>query len=391
MKTIKAVFLLSGTAIGSGMLSLPIVLAPLGAVMSCVLILLCGFVTYLSALIRCSLNLQTRCDYTLEDVGKSFSGTIAGIIGSFSLKLLSFSLLSAYIYGFSALVGTDTLVVKIAVVGFIFTILLFPSRWILNINKNCFILLLFVLSGLIVLLIFSVRSINYPKLSESLNINTLCMIIPTLFTSFGFQGSLHTLTKFCNNDVKLIQKSCGYACALISLVYIFWVVGILTVLSSEQSDFFRKMVCKTIDVQELVGILENTFKFHYVKSCVMLVSIFTILTSIIGVGVSLVEDLERNFIDKLRFNAQWQLRWFCAIIAVLPAVVIAIIIPKAFVVVLSFSGFVLSIIAIFLPIYLFSKAHCMCLDKLIKSKILVGFVLLFGLCIVSCEVYLWLH
>ncbi len=83
---IGSILLISGTCIGSGMIALPMVLAKLGIIPSIILM----FIMYYTSLINLELNLQAGKGLTLGMLGKYFSGHTAQIIGTVSLKLLSY-------------------------------------------------------------------------------------------------------------------------------------------------------------------------------------------------------------------------------------------------------------------------------------------------------------
>ena len=104
MKTkLNVIFLLAGTAIGSGMIALPIVLAKFGIINTCLIMLCFSALTYITALIRADLNLNSSSDATLKDVGNKFGEILFGNIGHIALLLLSFALMSAYIFGLSSM------------------------------------------------------------------------------------------------------------------------------------------------------------------------------------------------------------------------------------------------------------------------------------------------
>ncbi|MBQ2176994.1 MAG: amino acid permease, partial [Alphaproteobacteria bacterium] len=104
-KQLSAISLLAGTAIGSGMLSLPLVLAKYGLLFGCAMMIAFIWVAYFSSIIRSELNIYSQSDFSLKDVGTYFSGKIASQIGSVSLKLLSYSLIAAYLHGLASLLN----------------------------------------------------------------------------------------------------------------------------------------------------------------------------------------------------------------------------------------------------------------------------------------------
>ena len=92
-KLLGAVFLLAGTAIGSGMISLPMVLAKFGIFNTFLIMLAFAVLTYLTAVIRADLNLRAKASVSLTDVGKVFNCKTVGVCGDFMFTLLHFSLM----------------------------------------------------------------------------------------------------------------------------------------------------------------------------------------------------------------------------------------------------------------------------------------------------------
>jgi tyrosine-specific transport protein len=386
-KQLSAIFMLAGTAIGSGMISLPIVLSHIGMIPAFLLIIFCSIVTYFSALIRTELNLHSQSNFTLEHVGLKFSGKTAGLIGNISLKLLSFSLLSAYIYGLSSIISSNDIAVKIIVAIVAFSLMAFSSQKIIVLNRRLFAMLIITI---IVLILFMLSSSDLRLISSSygeIHSQKLFVILPTLFTSFGYQGSLHTLTSFCNNDQKLIQRSCLVGSLIPAIVYILWTFCIMTLIFSNQPDLFFKMSNQGIDINELIDALCGVSGEKSVKIGTFIISMLAIITSVLGVGLALIEDLEMAFEQfKICIKKEKVKRWICSALAIFPSAVIAIIIPEAFVKILSFAGMILSIIAIFLPSFLFFKIKEKIMFSLLNVKYVVPLVILFGIAVVLCEI-----
>jgi tyrosine-specific transport protein len=387
-KQLRSISMLAGTAIGSGMISLPIVLAHIGIIPAICLMLCCAFMTYISALIRTELNLHSDSRFTLELVGLKFSGKGAAFIGNISLRLLQFALMSAYIYGLSAIIGNGSCVQKLFVALGSFAILAFSSNRIISVNQKLFTALLCVVAVSIACMMFQINLGTLPHRTNSILLPKLCVILPTLFTSFGFQGSLHSLTRFCENDPKLIKTACLWGSFLPAILYIAWVVGVISLIFSTQPALFSKMAIHGIDINELIQSLCFVSDAHIVKSAVFMISVLAIVTSVIGVGLALVDDLDvalESFLNRMRINERMG-RLVSAVIAVVPPTLIAILVPNAFVKVLSFAGMILAVIAIFLPAFLLSKVKDHMVFHLLRSKWLIISCIVFGGVIVLCEV-----
>ncbi|MDR1488224.1 MAG: hypothetical protein LBI26_00545 [Holosporales bacterium] len=374
-KQLGAVSLLAGTAIGSGMISLPIVLINFGIIGSLFLMIFFCWVTYISAMVRCELNLNSQADFSLKDVGFLFGGKIAANIGDISLKILSFALLSAYIFGASSIIhsflSTDISFATIIIIFIIiiFVMFLFFSNFLVKINKYLFVILFsFVLAGVIGLTFCSKTRVLPLGLIDIWHWKSWSTVTPIVFTSFGFQGSLHSLTKFVNNDRELIKRACLWGGIIPVIVYSLWVVCVLTIIFNSDQASFQKMLINPINVSELINILSRISNIQFLQQAVWIVSFLAILTSIIGVGLALDEILKKdlnllnvkksssllNFL-KLRNISDRQKSCISLFIMIIPSAIVAIFVPNAFIRILNFAGIILAILAIILPIFLFKR------------------------------------
>ena len=345
-KQLEAISLIAGTAIGSGMLSLPLVLAEYGLKFCCLLMIAFIWVAYFSSIIRAELNIHSRADFSLRDVGNFFSGPIASKI---ALKLLSYSLIAAYLHGLALLLKTfldiDINIIILAISGIAIVILIFSNNLITSINKSLFILLIsaFVFATLELLFKSEISELTIPAM-QNLNIKSLAIAIPIIFTSFGFQGSIHSLTKFVNNDEKMIKRACLFGSIIPAFVYIIWLGSAILIISNNDSLFFQKMINGDANVGELISCLAKISNLTHLRLVFWLISLLALLTSIIGVGIAVFD--EWNLIMSRKSSA---------FLTIIPSSLIAIIIPNAFIKVLSISGALLAILGIFLPTFLYFK------------------------------------
>lgn len=84
------------------MIALPLVLAKIGLIPSVLLMVGMWFIMYYTSLVNLELNLQAGRGLSLGALGRFFSGRTAELIGTISIKLLSYSLLAVFIYGGSS-------------------------------------------------------------------------------------------------------------------------------------------------------------------------------------------------------------------------------------------------------------------------------------------------
>ncbi|MGL5626367.1 MAG: aromatic amino acid transport family protein [Candidatus Rhabdochlamydia sp.] len=131
-------------------------------------------------------------------MGRLFSGKTAELIGTISLKLLSYSLLAVFIYGGSSIVqelmaskmATNPSFESIASYYALLAmgLLLLPIKLIDYFNRLLFMGLLAVVAILLVGLVISIKWSNLPLFAKQYNDpSAYFALIPVVFTSFGFQ------------------------------------------------------------------------------------------------------------------------------------------------------------------------------------------------------------
>lgn len=363
-KQIGAILLVAGTCIGSGMIALPMVLAKLGLIPSILLMLGIWFIMYYTSLINLELNLQAGDGLSLGALGKRFSGKTAELIGVLSLKLLSYSLLAVFIYGGSSIIQeliTSKLAIEYAfntiatyctliVIG----LLLFPIKMIDYFNRLLFLGLLVVIAILIAGLAISVKWSNLPLFSDQYqDLSVWAAIIPVVFTSFGFQVIFHTLTNYCNKNVKILKQAFFWGSLIPALVYILWTSSILSVVYHDNPQFYSQMVAGQIEIGELIQVLSGIAKWQSVQLLVWWISILAIATSVLGVGIGLCDSVKSMMSKKVTHSGLRNL--LASLITVIPAYLVVLYVPNAFIAVLGFAGMILAIIAVILPVYLFKQ------------------------------------
>lgn len=385
-KQIGAAFLLAGTAIGSGMISLPMVLAKFGIVNTFIIMIFFSVLTYITAIIRADLNLNSHAGATLKEVGTIFQCSTIGKIGDILLKILSFALMSAYLFGLSSIFSSflkDTIQFNVIILSVSVIVALFflcISEIIVYVNKFLFIALFATFIILVVTLFLRTNIKIIPLNTEAISFKEWTTLIPVIFTSFGFQGSIHSMTKFCRNERNLIKNACLWGSIIPAIVYIIWTIAILIVVVNTDATFFELMLKgKATNVGNLIAVLSKASDTLIIHDMVWIVSILSILTSIFGVGLALLDIFQQEL--KLSKLAS------IAITVFIPAIV-SVLIPNAFIRILNISGIILAIIAIIVPLSISMKMQETKKVKLLmKNKLLmiltfacgIGIILL-GIC-----------
>ncbi len=389
-KKIGSIMLIAGTCMGSGMIALPMVLVKIGIIPSIIFMVAIWAAMYLSSLVGIELNIQAGKSMTLGQLGKYFSGRIAESIGIFSVKVLSYALLAAFIYGGSSILqklfpsySIHQVISGFALGGFL--LLTLPTQWLDYINRCLFSALLLGMGILIVLLATMINWSDLPLFASSYQDWSLWpLILPVVFTSFGFHTIIHTITKYCANNTTVLKQAFFWGSLIPALAYIIWTASVVGAVHHNNFSFYEQMLSGKVEVGDLVKELSTLTHWSLMQIFIWCLLITKLVVSVIGVGLSLRDSLN-TLIKKENF---WLHHVGASFVAILPPYLIAMMVPNAFISVLGFAGMILAVIAILLPVYLLSclKEKALHYSEL-KSKFLVRTLLVVGLAAISCELF----
>lgn len=396
-KQIGAILLVAGTCVGSGMIALPMVLAKLGLIPSILLMVFIWFIMYYTSLVNLELNLQADHGLALGALGKRFSGRTAELIGTISLKLLSYSLLAVFIYGGSSILRELMASKMLAEYSFstiatcytlvAMGLLLLPIQWIDYFNRFLFVGLLVVVAILIIGLAITIHWTELPLFSEHYgNPSVWVALIPVVFTSFGFQVIFHTLTNYCSKNVNMLRQAFLWGSLIPAVVYIVWTCSILSVVYQENPLFYNQMVAGKAEVGELIQVLSAIAESQSVQLLIWGISLLAIATSVLGVGVGLCDSLKGMLAHSI--PSPCASNTLTSVATLLPSYLVVMYVPNAFITILGFAGMILAIIAILLPVYLFwqIKTEKFYYAELNKQSLIVLSVSVAG-AVIICEIF----
>lgn len=396
-KQLGAILLVAGTCIGSGMIALPMVLTKLGIIPSILLMVGTWFIMYYTSLVNLELNLQARHGLSLGALGRYFSGRTAELVGTISLKLLSYSLLAVFIYGGTSILqelieskmalqlSFESIATCYALVSI--ALLLLPIKLIDYFNRILFIGLLAVVAILLAGLAITINWTDLPLFSTNyMSPSIWATLIPVVFTSFGFQVIFHTLTNYCERNVKMLKRAFFWGSLIPAIVYVIWTCSILSAVNQDNPQFYAQMTAGKADIGELIQVLSNIAKWQSVQLLVWWISLLAIETSVLGVGVGLCDSL-KGLLSKKMHNEKIR-SLAAAIMTILPAYLVVMFVPNAFIAVLGFAGMILAVIAILLPVYLFWQLKT---DQLhyaeLYNKPLIWISVGAAFLVILCEIY----
>ncbi|MDP3532050.1 MAG: aromatic amino acid transport family protein [Alphaproteobacteria bacterium] len=396
-RQLGSIFIVAGTAIGAGMLALPLVLANFGIIYTILLMLATWGLMYYLSLVNLELNLDAGKGLTISQLGRKFSGPVAETIGFLSLKILTYALLAAYIDGGASVIQKILLSffnieialtpIIIAFTTFLVLLFIFATKWVDYTNRIMFFGLIVSFIILLIALLGIIDFNNLPTTSSNLSLLSWRVALPIVFTSFGFHVVFHSLTSYCNNDKIVLKRVFFWGSFIPTIVYILLVFCVLGVLFAKNADYFQQMLQGKAQLGDMILALSQSAGTETILVLSTITSLLAILTSVIGVGLGLKDSWLMHLSSKIKHPHAQTLGSICATFA--PPLILVFLIPEAFIKALSFAGLILVIMAILLPLYLLRKSKMKHKDyhyPILRFMGLRFLAAIAGIAIIVCEV-----
>ena len=192
---------------------------------------------------------------------------------------------------------------------------------------------------------------NVP-ICENINVFNILSILSLVFTSFGYQLVFYAIRDYCDNNVEMVKKAYFYGSIIPMFVYILWSCGSLSIIYNNNIDFYNSIINNKVEVGDFIQELSKYLHFSELQIVIYIISIFTIFTSIVGVGLGLKNSFSSIFKSKGIKNHNI----LSSLITIVPPYIVSVFIPNAFMKILNFGGIFLIILSVLLPIYLYFKA-----------------------------------
>jgi tyrosine-specific transport protein len=348
-KMINAIFLVAGTAVGAGLISLPLATANVGLFWSLIVVAASFFAAYQTSCMAINLSVVAQKGLSIVELSQEFSGRAACIISMFSFYLLSFALLTVY---FSATVSIASHFTNTHM-NTLFPILcglaffgLFSLKIKAFNRANSFLFLLLVFSVVIILTsLYSKQTIPFEV--NCVQAKDIFYLLPIMFTSFGVQNVCPFVFNYLDMDTKKVKRAFFLGILIAAVIYIVWIYTILNTVQASNASFYNRILAHDVVSGELVNFLCKFSSSRYSALFFEGLTLFAIITSAIGIGLGLIESLRG--ICKYRT-------------IVTPAVIVVpvlttIFVPNVFMNVLAFGGIIATIFVIFMPFYLTLKIN----------------------------------
>ena len=354
-KTIGSTLLVAGTMIGAGMLAMPLTSAGIGFGFTLVLLLGLWALLTFSALLFVELYQTAESDAGIGTLAEQYFGKAGRIIATAVLIIFLYALIAAYVSGGGSLLKDllpESFGDKVSIL--LFTVI-FGSFIVIgthSVDKINRVLFFVMLAAFAVVLSLMLPEIKFDNLMATPIDNALIISAsPVFFTAFGFHGSIPSLNKYLDGNVKALRISILVGSAITLCAYILWQMsthGLLT-----QNEFLQILK----EDATLNGLVKATLAItgsNIIAGAVKLFSTLALVTSFLGVGLGLLECIEDLLKRSFNISAG---RISLGLMTFIPPLVFALFYPEGFILALGYAGQMFAFYAVVLPVSLVWKAR----------------------------------
>ncbi|NYA27309.1 aromatic amino acid transporter [Haemophilus haemolyticus] len=354
-KTIGSTLLVAGTMIGAGMLAMPLTSAGIGFGFTLVLLLGLWALLTFSALLFVELYQTVESDAGIGTLAEQYFGKAGRILATAVLIIFLYALIAAYVSGGGSLLKDllpESFGNKVSIL--LFTVI-FGSFIVIgthSVDKINRVLFFVMLAAFAVVLSLMLPEIKFDNLMATPIDNALIISAsPVFFTAFGFHGSIPSLNKYLDGNVKALRISILVGSAITLCAYILWQMsthGLLT-----QNEFLQILK----EDATLNGLVKATLAItgsNVIAGAVKLFSTLALVTSFLGVGLGLLECIEDLLKRSFNISAG---RISLGLMTFIPPLVFALFYPEGFILALGYAGQMFAFYAVVLPVSLVWKAR----------------------------------
>lgn len=343
-------FIVAGTALGAGMLAMPLATAGIGFATAMLLLLCLWVVMSYTALLLVEAYQYNDARMGLSTLAYKYLGAPGRLLTSFAMPFLLYSLIAAYLAGGGEIISEslNTLldlqlpsyvgVLSFALIGG--AIVCFGTHSVDLINRYLFATKIFFLATMLILMLPHVQQVNF--LSMPVKQALLLSVIPIVFTSFGFHGSVPSIVSYMRGDTAKLRKIFILGSAIPLLVYIFWQIATLGTIGSGT---FMGILADEGGLNGLLAAVKAVVGTARVEMAVRLFAALALATSFLGVALGLFDFLADFF--KLKNTLKGRLK--TGAITFIPPLLFALFYPKGFIFALGFAAIALSVLSLLLP------------------------------------------
>lgn len=356
-KILGSALMIAGTTIGAGMLAMPLTSAGIGFGATLALLVgLWALLTYTGLLFMEVYQTAKAQDVGVATLAEQYFGLTGRFLATFSLLVLLYALLAAYITGGGSLLsgvlpdfGESTQ--KIGIILFTLILGAFVVVGIQGVDGLTRVLFI----GKIVAFVFVILMMLPKAQLENLTavpLDNLLIVsaVPIFFTSFGFHVIMGSINHYLNAEMKKIRAAILIGTLIPLVAYVLWQLATHGVLSQGE---FVQLLQQDPTLNGLVKATSQITGSTVLGEMVRIFSALALITSFLGVAMGIFEGVG----DLLKRVNLPNNRLILTPLTFIPPLAFALFYPNGFIAALGYAGLLFAFYGLILPIGLAWKAR----------------------------------
>ncbi len=350
MKFLNACLLIIGTAIGAGMLGMPVESSLGGYLPSLLFLFISWLASFVSAIffvealavIKESVNFSTLSEKILGKSSKIFILLI--------YLVLFLSLIFAYTKGGGIFISDLFPIISIPMGTLLFLLVFFPFllKGAKTVGRVNFLLTFPMFLSLFLIFMLGIPDINQVNLVPK-NWKNGFFSLPIFITAFSFHGIIPTLFNYLNHNKKLTRRAIVVGSLFILVIYVFWQTFIMGIVPFEGE---ISLYSAWTQDQTAITPLKQLIKSSLLSYLAELFYFCALTTSFLGVSLGLIDF----FVDALQIQNIRINKFLIMLLLFVPAFILSSTNLRIFYILLKYgAGIACTLLLVFFPTLLVVK------------------------------------
>ena len=359
--TLWGTLIISGTIIGAGMFSLPVVMSGAWFMWSSALLIATWFCMLLSGLFFLEASLHYPTGASFDTVTRDLLGRRWNLINGLSVAFVLAILTYAYISASGAIIQHTLSLLSFQVsarsAGFAFTLLVALFIWLGTAMVSRMTLIFLGAKVITFLMIFGgllwhiqPSVLLDSQATDSHYFRYIWMVIPFCLASFGYHGNISGLVGYYQKNGKRVSRCLIFGTLLALVIYFIWIIG--TMGNIPRHDF-KAIAEQGGNIDVLVAALSGVLSSPYLNLLLDIFSNFAVACSFLGVSLGFFDYLA----DLFKFDRSASGRLKTTIATFILPLVAAMIWPNGFLLAIGYAGLAATLWAVITPALLAYKAR----------------------------------
>jgi len=347
---IGGIALIAGTAIGAAVLALPVSTAHLGFSQTILIYLVCWFFMTLGALYLLETNIFVGYGSNMFTMAEKTLGGFAKYFTLMVYLILLYALTAAYLDGTGTWISSglrffhvNLTHVQAAGIATAFVLL------IIFLGTQCTdwtnrLLMIGLIGTFVTLIAATMHQVNPEILLAEQGVFDL-RPLPIIITAFGSAIVIPTLTEYLHGKPRQLLYVVLIGSVIPLLVYIIWEIAILGIIPVNGNPGLLQIQQHGHPVTDVPLALQSLLHNPWISTAASYFSIFALITSLLGVSLSLYDFLA----DGMHLAKTIKHKCLLAVITFVPPFGFIMFYPRGFIIALSFAGIFVAILLGILP------------------------------------------